>query len=217
MGNSNIMTYIDPMVDPEVEYGYYVKAVYAGEESLPTAAETISVPAPANLEPLNPEATFQGNNTVEISWEAPEACLAPDEYNVYRYNTIVGSSTTLSYTDTGVPYGYYEYYIKAVYYFGESGNSDLAGVLVGIDEMNAGEFQVFPNPASNHVIVKSLIGITNIKVLNNSGQLVIDNEVNGMQFRIDLSELKRGVYYIKLETLDGEMIKKIIVNHFNHK
>jgi hypothetical protein len=215
--NSTILTYIDPMVDPEVEYSYFVKAVYAGEESLPTATETISVPAPANLEPLNPEATFQGNNTVEISWEAPEACLAPGEYYVYRYNTIVGSSTTLSYTDTGVPYGYYEYYIKAVYYFGESGNSDPAGVLVGIDEMNAGEFRVFPNPASNHVIVKSLIGITNIKVLNNSGQLVIDNEVNGMQFRIDLSKLKRGVYYIKLETLDGEMIKKIIVNHFNHK
>ncbi len=65
-------------------------------------------------------------------------------------NTMVGSSTTLSYTDTGVPYGYYEYYIKAVYYFGESGNSDPAGVIVGIDEMNASEFQFFPNPASNH-------------------------------------------------------------------
>ncbi len=68
------------------------------------------------------------------------------------------------------------------------------------------------------IIIKSLVEITNIKVLNNSGQLVIDKEVNANAITVLMYQnLKSGVYYIKLETLDGEMIKKIIVNHFDYR
>ncbi len=49
IGNSTVMTYTDEMVDAEVEYSYYVKAVYAGEESMPSAPATITVPVPGRF------------------------------------------------------------------------------------------------------------------------------------------------------------------------
>lgn len=212
LGNVTAMTYTDPMVDPGVEYGYYITAVYAGEESQPTATELITVPTPADLEPLNPEAVYQGTGNVLITWEVPEACLPPDEYNIYRDGVMIGTSTTLSYTNTGVPNGFYEYYLRAVYYFGESGNSDPAYVLVGIEELSAGGFEIFPNPASDKVTVKSTTEIKNIHVFNNSGQLVLDKEVNALQFEINVAQYESGIYFIKLETGDGAILRKITIN-----
>jgi hypothetical protein len=210
--NVSIMTFTDPMVYPEFEYGYQVKSVYSGVESQPTATEIITVPVPANLEPVNPVASFQGNNNVEITWEMPEGCLAPDGYNIYRYETMIDYTIALSYTDNGVPNGFYEYYIRAVYYFGESVNSDPASVLVDLEELNVHEFMIFPNPASSHVFVSSPIEITNIKVIDHSGRLIIDQELKTLHSCIDVSNFESGIYFIKIQTFENEIIKKFTVH-----
>jgi hypothetical protein len=212
LANSTVMTFTDAIVDPEIEYGYYIKAVYAGEESQPTPTETITVPTPGDLVPLNPEATYVGNGNVDIAWEAPEGCLAADSYNIYRDGSLVGSSATTEYSDTDLPNGFYEYFIRAVYYFGESGNSDPAYVLVGINELQAGDFEIFPNPASQKVTVNSAIIIKNIRVLNNFGQQILDKEVNNTHFEINVSQYKPGIYFIKIETGDGLTVKKMTIN-----
>jgi hypothetical protein len=210
--NVSIMTFTDPMVYPEVDYAYQIKSVYSGAESQPTAAETIVVPIPANLEPLNPIAGYMGNNSVEITWEMPEGCLVPDGYNVYRDETMIDYTNALSYTDNGVPNGFYEYYMRAVYYFGESANSDPASVLVDLEELNVHEFMIFPNPASSHVFVSSPIEITNIKVIDHSGRLIIDQELKALHSCIDVSNFKSGIYFIKIQTFEGEIIKKFTVH-----
>ncbi len=217
LGNTTVLTYTDEMVDPEVEYGYYITAVYAGEESQPTATETITVPVPADLEAvaLEASANVPNENDVTLTWEAPDACLAPDGYNIFRDSEQINTAlvTGLNYVDELLVPGFYEYYVTAVYYFGESDPSAPAYVLItGIDVLNAEGFEIFPNPASDKITVKSSSEIENIHVYNNSGQLILDKEVNALQFEINVAQYECGIYFVKVETGEGVILRKITVN-----
>jgi hypothetical protein len=217
LDNVTSMTYTDEMVDPEVEYGYYVKAVYAGVESMPTATETITVPVPGNLEAIDLESTVNvpNENDVTLNWEAPNACLAPDGYNIYRDGNMINATlvTALTYVDPELPIGLYEYYVTAVYYFGESDPSDPVYTLItGIEDIDSDLFRIYPNPVSEVVNIESSAIITGIRIFNNSGQTVMDKIVDVNQYQIDVSNYERGIYYIKLETAEGNLIRKITVN-----
>jgi hypothetical protein len=213
IGNAPEMNHGDLLVDPEVEYSYTVTAVYGGEESMPTAPMPMTVPIPDDLEALNTDAVDMGNGTVMFTWEEPDACLAPDEYEVFRDGESIGTTTELEYEDTGLEGGFYEYYVVAHYYFGESGQSTPAYVLVivGVDELNAGQFEIYPNPATDHITVKSDFHVTSIEMLNNAGQVVYTDEVEAAQFNITVSQFERGIYYLKLKTDEGIVLKKIAI------
>ena len=122
---------------------------------------------------------------------------------------MVGTTTDLTYTDPGLGVGFYEYYIVAVYYFGESGNSAPAYVLVGIGEASASEFQIYPNPATDLVNVKSDYHVVTVEVLNNAGQLVYTKDVESSSFNINVSSFERGIYYFRMKTDDQVILRKV--------
>ena len=83
----------------------------------------------------------------------PQACVDVEEYNVYKNSTLIGSSTDTFFVDPGLLPDFYEYYVKAMYYFGESENSDPIYILiVSLDENETGELIVSPNPALEFVL-----------------------------------------------------------------
>ncbi len=213
LGNVDVMEYTDPMVETEVEFAYTVTAVYGAEESFPTPEFLITVPIPDDLPPINPEATDAGSGTAHVTWDAPAACLAPEEYDIYRDNEYIATTTELEYDDMGLEGGFYEYKIKAIYYFGESDFSAPAYVLiiVGINDISANDFEIFPNPASDVVNVKSDYHVNSIEVLNNNGQVVYKHNIESSDFTVNVSTYERGIYYIKLETDQGIVLRKIAV------
>ncbi|MBM3435029.1 MAG: T9SS type A sorting domain-containing protein, partial [Bacteroidetes bacterium] len=213
LGNSTTMTYTDEMVMTETEYGYFIKAVYAGEESMPTATQYITVPVPADLEVPFIDGSASGNSAT-IIWDAPTGCLTPDGYNLYRDGSLVNTSliTELTYTDSGLESGFYEYYVTAVYYFGESDPSDPTYVLiVGIEETSAAYMQLYPNPASAMLNIHSDYMITQICVFNNSGKRILKSEIDDHDHILNLSELDCGVYFLHATTTKGNVIRKITV------
>jgi hypothetical protein len=212
ISNVTVMSYFDLMVDPLVNYSYFVKAVYSGEESQPTATKTITLPVPPDLEPLNPQAIYIGNNSAEISWEMPEGCLTPEGYNVYRFGNLIGNSTTLSFIDTGIQVGNNEYFIRAIYYFGESVNSQTTNLLVGTDETSANHFDIFPNPTAGFITIQSPVEIIKIVIRDNSGKLIMNMPVQSIRGRIDVSGLEKGLYFVILETAQERIIKKITIH-----
>lgn len=211
IGSATTMNYSDEMVDPEVEYAYSITAVYAGVESQPCPDVMITIATPGNLPPVSPTAVHVGAGDVQVSWQVPLACLAPDSYNVYRDGSMIGSSTTLGYLDPGLTSGFYEYYVVAVYYFGESGNSAPAYVLVGVGELSANQFQIYPNPAKDLLNIRSDYQISSVKLLNNVGQLILDKNVESNSFQINVSQYESGIYYIKLTTDEGTILRKVAV------
>lgn len=218
LGNTTVMQYNDPMVMPGVAYTYHVTAVYEGEESMASVPATITVPIPGSLQPigLSAEANNPSYGYVTLDWNEPNACLEPDGYDVYRDGVKINTSlvTNLTYVDGPLPAGLYPYKLKAVYYFGESGFSTTAYALipVGIEEVENDQLKIYPNPASQMVNVESQVEITGIKVYNNSGQIVLDEQVKVFNHQIDVSGYDKGIYFISLETMDGNILKKITIN-----
>jgi len=215
IGTSTSMEYTDEMVDPEVEYSYKVAAVYGGDESQSTSPFMITVPTPEDLGILNlaGEPNIPNENDVTLTWDLPAACVAPDSYSIYRNGSMIASDITeLTYVDAGLAADYYEYYVVAVYYFGESDPSDLVYVLItGIENYDASMFQVFPNPATDIINVITPVEMKSISVLNSAGQVVIDKVLNTQNFQLDVSQFESGIYYIKLETDVNSILKKVVV------
>ncbi len=73
-------------------------------------------------------------------------------------------------------------------------------------------FTIYPNPASNLIYFKgSKIKIQNFKIFNINGQQVLQSAFNPAT-GIDVSHLTKGVYFIKVDTKNGSLMKKFIKN-----
>ena len=71
--------------------------------------------------------------------------------------------------------------------------------------------RLYPNPANETISINAEGQILSVKVLNNTGQVVYqDNGLNQHTFRIDISELSQGIYVIQLKTNKGTLIRKLI-------
>jgi len=84
-------------------------------------------------------------------------------------------------------------------------------ILVGIEELDASSFQIFPNPANEQINVKSSIEFNRIQIISINGQLVFDELVNSKDYQIDVSDYNSGMYFVKLETDEGSISRKITV------
>ncbi|MEZ5082626.1 MAG: carboxypeptidase regulatory-like domain-containing protein [Bacteroidales bacterium] len=217
IGNATEMMYTDEMIDPDVEYGYYIKAVYLGEESMPTATVMMTVPLPDDMEAtgLTATADIPDENDVTLDWDAPDCCVAPDGYNVYRDDVMINTSlvTELTFVDPDLEPGFlYTYHVVAVYYFGESEASDPAFTLItGVNPFDAKSFRIQPNPATDYISVQSEYMIESYELLNNIGQLVKTENLNTSITNIDVSQFESGIYYLKLKTTEGISLNKIVI------
>lgn len=68
--------------------------------------------------------------------------------------------------------------------------------FISVEELNA-DFQMYPNPSNGSVIINAKEA-GNIKVYNSSLQLVKVCQMYGGQQALDLSELPKGIYFVRL-------------------
>lgn len=82
--------------------------------------------------------------------------------------------------------------------------SDSTAITVdlctGIDEYNAAAMEVFPNPATDLITVKSGLNNVSVQLVDAAGRLVAEEAVNNFTAQLDLSVLApaKGVYMVKL-------------------
>jgi photosystem II stability/assembly factor-like uncharacterized protein len=135
-------------------------------------------------------------------------------YNVYRNDIMINSDIVIeqNYTDTELPIGSFEYFVTAVYSGGESDPSNIVEVVVtDLDEIvNADDFLVYPNPVSDFLNIKAE-NIIQVSVTNTIGQVVLVNVIDANDARINTSELESGVYIIKIDTQNGSVTRKIVI------
>lgn len=88
----------------------------------------------------------------------------------------------------------------------------------GIKEQNKGGFSIFPNPTKETVTIavnEPEKEAHNIKLLAINGKVVSDLKVSLNQqqkkIRIDVSKLPKGPYFVQLETNNGMLYKKLII------
>lgn len=170
-------------------------------------------------------------NRVVLKWEAAYATqykvqLSTD--NVFTENETISTQTAsdggtddLAVSGTGrylrilctakalAPYGYSLYEIEAY------GSSSTARMALNVEEEPQTEeaiFAVYPNPTTNYVQVSSPENLNNkvITIYDNTGNLVLQNKLQGNESVIDVSRLRRGIYILNFKSDQKSWSKKLI-------
>jgi hypothetical protein len=174
-------------------------------------------------------------HSVLVSWEAPKyegTELAG--YNVFRGSEQLNADiiTELSYLDKDLePNYWYFYQVEVVYNDCEDTlKSNIAPIaIVSIAEISAGSMvQIYPNPTRGELIIESgELRVERVDIFDVFGRKVFEQKVTspdpskgeespfsfgeGQRMRFDLTVLPSGVYFIKVETENGSVIRKLVV------
>lgn len=87
----------------------------------------------------------------------------------------------------------------------------LPGSLATQDAVVSDKLSVYPNPIQDFTTIKTANKIETAEVYNLAGQLVFSSKVNGDK-KINLSNLKSGIYILKVKTDKGTETVKLMKN-----
>ncbi|MBO7287129.1 MAG: T9SS type A sorting domain-containing protein [Bacteroidales bacterium] len=153
----------------------------------------------------------EDNNT--ISWEAPEK-NTPVGYNVYINNELVAENTKeLSYTIENAD-GVYGIEVVAVY---ENNITSIGAVKqikseVSIKDIETNDnVNVYPNPVNDILYIETQALIQTVEIYDVYGRLR-DYKSTSLQDNavVDVEDLKSGIYFVKVKTEKGNIVKRII-------
>ena len=199
---------------------YYVTAVYEEDESVPSDQLFIVFETP------EPDALLgePHENKIDLVWSEPDSELGPMAtllgYNVFhKYEneefTIIQFTESSNFTHEDLDNGTHHYYVTAVYEGGESDPSNeielTVMVATNLNEIHSGSFNLYPNPARQYVFIDGVEDIQTIRIINLTGQAIKSIDVDGIHGNIDVSDLNKGVYIMTLETSNGLISRRFIV------
>ena len=154
-----------------------------------------------------------GNNNLVISWDVPQNDNASG-YNVYINNILAAENISeLSYEHPLTETGFHVVEIVALYDDKTSvGVIETIDAVLNINENASGNISIYPNPAKD-VIKLSAISCqpSVVRIYNCLGMLVEEIDVNSGEIEINVSDYNSGIYFIDVETSNGNFIKKMIV------
>lgn len=76
---------------------------------------------------------------------------------------------------------------------------------ISVDPTKAGEFEIYPNPATDQIFIKSGIRIAKVTVSNVTGEVLINKEIHADHVNLNISELDAGYYIIRIESNEGNI------------
>lgn len=85
-------------------------------------------------------------------------------------------------------------------------------VVSGINEVSKIGVMTYPNPASDYVNIISNSNIEMVQIINVTGQVVYQTNVNAPHTKVQINNLEQGTYILNVK-IDGQMVsKKISIN-----
>lgn len=83
--------------------------------------------------------------------------------------------------------------------------------FTGIQSVNAPKsFELYPNPASGIVFINHTEPMQTVTIMNQLGQVIMQQLVNTREATI--TNLDRGIYFVRIETTAGTITQKLILN-----
>ncbi|MGO3182472.1 MAG: T9SS type A sorting domain-containing protein [Aequorivita sp.] len=130
----------------------------------------------------------------------------PVEYTLYDLmyqNPTMGCTL---YTDNeGIDYLQYETYAGFVSYFSNE-------LILSTPQNNLSNLKIYPNPARNKLIIQSTTDdFESISITDVNGRIVFSMK-HHISNEIDISALKAGMYFLHLQSSEGNITKKFIKN-----
>jgi hypothetical protein len=145
-------------------------------------------------------------------------------YNVYRSTEggeyeLIGFTEATTYTDADLPNALYCYMVSAVWtsetdYCESDWIGEVCEIMsVGIGEPGSGaySFNLYPNPADDHVFITTSQELKRVTVYNALGQLISDELVTGQQYELTTSSYTIGIYMVRVETAGGVTTRTLTI------
>lgn len=120
--------------------------------------------------------------------------------NAYNALVIAVSNVTAANAQSGI---YAHWFKDGTTTFGTSCPT------ASVEDFASIKFNIYPNPAMTTLSIKSAVEISKIELYNSIGQLVLRSETGK---NINISHLNKGVYFCRLENINGITgLKKVII------
>lgn len=115
-----------------------IEADYAGDSNYNATSVTVTFTILGPTPPTNLQDPTDGTNSISLTWTASTSSAGISNYQIYRNGTLIGTSTTTSYTDATVaPNTAYTYAVTA------TDNSGYVSVPTTLNVTSAQDFEVF--------------------------------------------------------------------------
>ncbi len=82
--------------------------------------------------------------------------------------------------------------------------------VLGVEEFNAAQVSIYPNPTNGTVNIKSASIIKNITVYDLQGRKIQTIKTEAQNSEVNISALKTGIYIFSIETEAGTIMKKVL-------
>jgi hypothetical protein len=83
---------------------------------------------------------------------------------------------------------------------------------VGIDQIAETMISVFPNPASSVLSIRGDVEIRKVEVINMLGAVVLSQNAGAADLRVDVSQIKPGIYFLRLDAGTETITRKINIS-----
>lgn len=94
-----------------------------------------------------------------------------------------------------------------------TGVSKISAIPSAVSAIKNNGFDLFPNASNDKIyIANENQKIQQLKIYNNLGALVYENNSNQLHYSIDVSSFSKGLYYVNVLSFDAILTKKIMVN-----
>ena len=161
---------------------------------------------------LNPVTDLQAavnDSEVTLTWAATDAATS---FIILRDGEEIDRISETTFSEF-VAYGTYEYSVIATDEGGSLSTPATITVevldLTGVEE-NALAFEVYPNPVNNTLYINGSNAQYTYTMYNNMGQEIVKGNAQGLK-QINVSNMSKGVYFLRITAGNQTNIQKIIV------
>ena len=191
------------------QYCFRITAVNGDVESA-KSEEACGTTLEAELEAPVAVASAISDTAIALRWNVVEGATS---YNVYSDTALLVNVTDTTYTVTGLTANtQYCFTVTAVSGNAESEKSAAACATTWIDAIEelSASFNIYPNPVSDKLYIETETEIENVVVYTITGVVAQQSTANGQQLTIDVANLNSGVYFVKVVTANGEVVKRVL-------
>ena len=116
-----------------------------------------------------------------------------------------------------------DHIINSGYYDQENDEAYFVSRLSGIYQLKLDEggtnalshlveenLRVYPNPVSDRLNIELASLAKNVQVIDVSGRIIFSEDLESSSFSLDLSSFNSGIYFLRIETLNGVQNRKIV-------
>lgn len=156
--------------------------------------------------------------------------------------TVTNNDPSFTFTNTSVTTGPVSYYwsmgdgasyttTDASHTFASNGNYDVMLIVtdscgvdtliqtitvatIGLNEWSMDQVQMYPIPASTSLVIKGDRAIESIQLMDMTGKLIEELDVNSNEYQLSVNELSNGNYLLIARMVDGSTgVNRFVVKH----